>query len=64
MPRERLPMRKIRDVLRLHAANMAKRQIATAIEWIDSHRFGGTENVLPHFRHVQHSTIGLPVTSC
>jgi len=31
MPRERLPMRKIRDVLRLHADNMAKRQIAISL---------------------------------
>ncbi len=31
MPRERLPMRKIRDVLRLHANNMAKRQIAISL---------------------------------
>ena len=31
MPRERLPMRKIRDVLRLRAADMAKRGIAVSL---------------------------------
>jgi len=32
MPRERLPMRKIRDVLRLHAGGLAKRQIAVSLD--------------------------------
>ena len=31
MPRERLPMRKIRDVLRLHAGGLSKRQIAVSL---------------------------------
>ena len=31
MPRERLPMRKIRDVLRLHADKLSKRQIAVSL---------------------------------
>ncbi len=31
MPRERLPMRKIRDVLRLHAGKMSKRRIAASL---------------------------------
>ncbi len=31
MPRERLPMRKIRDVLRLHASGLSKRQIAVSL---------------------------------
>ena len=31
MPRERLPMRKIRDVLRLHADKLSKRRIAVSV---------------------------------
>jgi len=31
MPRERLPMRKIRDVLRLHAAGLSKRRISVSL---------------------------------
>ena len=31
MPRERLPMRKIRDVLRLHAGGLSKRRIAASL---------------------------------
>ena len=31
MPRERLPMRKIRDVLRLHGDKLSKRQIAVSL---------------------------------
>jgi len=31
MPRERLPMRKIRDVLRLHAGQLSGRQIAVSL---------------------------------
>ena len=31
MPRERLPMRKIRDVLRLHADQLSKRRIAVSL---------------------------------
>ncbi len=31
MPRERLPMRKIRDVLRLHAGGLSKRRIAVSL---------------------------------
>ena len=31
MPQERLPMRKIRDVLRLKAGGMSKRQIAASL---------------------------------
>ena len=31
MPAERLPMRKIRDVLRLHAAGLSKRRIAVSL---------------------------------
>ena len=31
MPRERLPMRKIRDALRLHAGGLSKRQIAVSL---------------------------------
>ncbi len=31
MPRERLPMRKIRDVLRLHADRLSKRRIAVSV---------------------------------
>ena len=31
MPRERLPMRKIRDVLRLHAGGLSKRRIAAGL---------------------------------
>ena len=31
MPQERLPMRKIRDVLRLRAAGMSKRQVAASL---------------------------------
>ena len=31
MPRERLPMRKIRDVLRLHAGGLSRRQIAVSL---------------------------------
>ncbi len=32
MPRERLPMRKIRDVLRLHAKALSKRRIAFSLD--------------------------------
>ena len=31
MPRERLPMRKISDVLRLHAGGLSKRRIAVSL---------------------------------
>ena len=31
MPQERLPMRKIRDVLRLRATGMSKRQVAASL---------------------------------
>ena len=31
MPRERLPMRKISDVLRLHAGGLSKRRIADSL---------------------------------
>ena len=31
MPRERLPMRKISDVLRLHAGGLSKRLIAVSL---------------------------------
>ena len=31
MPRERLPMRKIRDVLRLHAGGLSKRRTAASL---------------------------------
>ena len=31
MPRERLPMRKIHDVLRLHADGLSKRRIAVGL---------------------------------
>ena len=31
MPRERLPMRKIHDVLRLHAVGLSKRRIAVGL---------------------------------
>ncbi len=31
MPRERLPMRKIGDVLRLHAGGLSKRRIAVSL---------------------------------
>ena len=31
MPRERLPMRKINDVLRLHAVGLSKRRIAVGL---------------------------------
>ena len=31
MPRERLPMRKIHDVLRLHADGLSKRRIAVVL---------------------------------
>ena len=31
MPRERLPMRKIRDVLRLHADKLSRRRIAISL---------------------------------
>ena len=32
MPRERLPMRKIRDVLRLHAGQLSRRRIAVSLD--------------------------------
>jgi hypothetical protein len=31
MPGQRLPMRKIRDVLRLHAGGMSKRKVAASL---------------------------------
>ena len=31
MPRERLPVRKIRDVLRLHADQLSRRRIAVSL---------------------------------
>jgi hypothetical protein len=35
MPQERLPMRKIRDALRLSASGLSKRKRATRIEELD-----------------------------
>ena len=55
MPRERLPMRKIRDVLRLHAGGLSKRQIAVSMnigrtsarDYIDRARRAGLGWPLP-----------------
>ena len=55
MPRERLPMRKIYDVLRLHAGGLSKRRIAVSLnigrtavaDYIDRARRAGVGWPLP-----------------
>ena len=54
MPRERLPMRKIRDVLRLHAGGLSKRRIAASLTI-------GRTAVGDHIRRAKRAGLGWPL---
>ncbi len=54
MPRERLPMRKIRDVLRLHAGKLSKRRIAVSLSL-------GRTAVGDHIKRATRAGLGWPL---
>ncbi len=54
MATERLPMRKIRDVLRLHAGGLSKRQIAASLGV-------GPTSVGEYIRRARHAELGWPL---
>ncbi len=54
MATERLPMRKIRDVLRLQASGLSKRQIAASLSL-------GPTSVGEYIRRARHADLGWPL---
>ena len=54
MPGERLPMRKLRDVLRLHAAGLSKRRIAVSLDV-------GATSVGSYLRRARRASLSWPL---
>ena len=71
MPGQRLPMRKIRDVLRLRAGGMSKRKIAASLsigvtaagDCMRRARRAGLKQLGDHYGRVDHTTIMCAIRS-